>query len=268
MPQLKPFRGTQLNRTHPLARGLVGCWLMNENGGNKVYDLSGNKNHGTFVNNPLWIPGTSGPAIDFTNDAINIGDAIYNACIYNCTIVCKFLRRNLSTYGRLIDKYPGPSIYINPNTPYAVSFYGTIGEVSRTYAWTASSIIANIWYVVAVVLSPGHQRIYRNGVLAQAELDNGPFTGVYSAGTGINAYIGNRTDMTRDINGKIEYMYIYDRALSAAEIRWLYRGPFVMFAQPNSGRIAFYEGAPPGQTILDYERSVRGVNRGVMVGAA
>ena len=72
-PYHKPFRGIQINWAHPLARGLVGVWLMNEGTGNKIYDLSGNQHIGTFENTPTWEP----DRIDFVStgdDRINIGD--------------------------------------------------------------------------------------------------------------------------------------------------------------------------------------------------
>ncbi|MBU0598822.1 LamG domain-containing protein, partial [Patescibacteria group bacterium] len=69
---MKPLLGVQLNRSHPLAKGLVGCWVMNEGAGNKIYDLSGNGNDGSFPGgtaNPLWKPGRTGPALKF--DGVN-----------------------------------------------------------------------------------------------------------------------------------------------------------------------------------------------------
>ena len=50
----KPARGSLVNPSHPLARGLVGAWLMNEILGEVVCDLSGRGNNGTFTNGPLW----------------------------------------------------------------------------------------------------------------------------------------------------------------------------------------------------------------------
>src|SRR3990172_6713988 len=35
----KPTLGSQINWGHPLAQGLVGCWLMNEGCGGKSYNL-------------------------------------------------------------------------------------------------------------------------------------------------------------------------------------------------------------------------------------
>jgi hypothetical protein len=37
----KPARGEQINKSRLLARGLVGCWMMNEGTGDKVFDLTG-----------------------------------------------------------------------------------------------------------------------------------------------------------------------------------------------------------------------------------
>ena len=55
-PYEKPMYGVLLNTRHPLARGLVGCWLFNEGGGNTVFDLSDNFKHGTFgAEAPSWV---------------------------------------------------------------------------------------------------------------------------------------------------------------------------------------------------------------------
>jgi hypothetical protein len=43
----KPTRGLCLNKNHSSARGLVGCWLINEGTGSTVFDLSGNNLNGT-----------------------------------------------------------------------------------------------------------------------------------------------------------------------------------------------------------------------------
>ena len=75
MPLIKPIRGSTLKRTHPLARGLVGGWLMNENGGNRVNDLSGNNNFGTFgagAAQPSWSIGKFGPAVTVTGGGLRL----------------------------------------------------------------------------------------------------------------------------------------------------------------------------------------------------
>jgi len=50
----KPLLGQQINWTHPLARGLVGCWLMDEKGGLTVRDYSKYQNHLTIDSLATW----------------------------------------------------------------------------------------------------------------------------------------------------------------------------------------------------------------------
>ena len=58
----KPYLGVPINGTHPLAKGLVGCWVMNENSGNVVQDLSGNVRTGT-ITGAVWVAGEYGHAV-------------------------------------------------------------------------------------------------------------------------------------------------------------------------------------------------------------
>jgi hypothetical protein len=44
---------------------LVGHWKLDEGSGNIAHDTSGNGNDGTFVNNPTWIAGVNGAALEF-----------------------------------------------------------------------------------------------------------------------------------------------------------------------------------------------------------
>jgi len=42
-PRKKPPYGSRIDPTHPLAQGLVGCWLFNEGGGSKIANIISNK---------------------------------------------------------------------------------------------------------------------------------------------------------------------------------------------------------------------------------
>src|SRR6478752_235532 len=63
----------KLQRSHPLAKGLVGAWLFNEIYGSKVYDHSGNSLTGTVASGGFggtadttrWTGGSFGSAISF-----------------------------------------------------------------------------------------------------------------------------------------------------------------------------------------------------------
>jgi hypothetical protein len=54
-PSQKPGPLWQIDHSHPLAQGLVGCWLFNEEAGSTIHDFCRLlKNHATGVNTPTW----------------------------------------------------------------------------------------------------------------------------------------------------------------------------------------------------------------------
>ena len=68
----KPMLGAQINWVHPLAQGLVSCWLMNEGSGNKIFDYSENDYIGTFANGlseSNWQLSERGTGINFEGDS-------------------------------------------------------------------------------------------------------------------------------------------------------------------------------------------------------
>jgi hypothetical protein len=70
---IKPSLGSTINTNHPLAQGLVGCWLFNEQTGNKIYDLS-KDNHGNLINGVVRNPNNFGSLkFDGTNDYAEFG---------------------------------------------------------------------------------------------------------------------------------------------------------------------------------------------------
>ena len=70
----KPKPGAMINPLHPLARGLVGCWLLNDGSGSSIRDISSKNNHGTLINGPTWTGSKFGGGLDFdgTDNYVNI----------------------------------------------------------------------------------------------------------------------------------------------------------------------------------------------------
>jgi hypothetical protein len=59
---------------------LVGHWKLDEGAGNTAADSSGKGNDGTFVNNPTWIDGVLGAALEFHGDPTVYGGKDYINC--------------------------------------------------------------------------------------------------------------------------------------------------------------------------------------------
>jgi len=237
MPQLKPQRGyIKPIDGHLLARGLVACWLMNEGTGGKIFDVSGNELNLDFNNFPIWSPGKFGSSIlfdDASNQYLEVNQAAVNGAPLTllCWVYCNDLSQN--TYVMYIaDKDVTNNAFgIRLNADGA----GSVQALS--YAGTAAAALAtvimsaNTWHqVCAVFVAPNDRRAYINGgnegtnssLLTPTGLDR---TSIGRAGDSTPGYY---------MSGKVGFAMIWNRALSALEIAWLYREPFCMFERAIS----------------------------------
>ena len=216
---LKPPKGAMLNRGHPLARGLKGCWLMNEGGGTIVNDLSGNGNTGILSGTaPTWIAGSEGPAIDFpgTNEIITLTNTI--SLVYPWSISWRHKADATSIF---LGYYNGSANnWLRNDSATSLNLRTTSGA-SRAVAipnivtsgWTT-------WTVVTDVLSQA--AVYRNGVYV------GRMTTIGDLGILVNCVGAGFTSLL--YNGQWSWTMIHKgRALSATDIMNLYRSPFAMF---------------------------------------
>ena len=241
MPLLKPFRALQINCSHPLARGLTGCWLLNEATGEIVADCGPHRNNGTFHYNsvaPVWKPGKYGSALEFGTDrCIDCGTGKFGWNLTNEVSVVALVNQNASQVNTVFARsgYVRPcrlSAYSSGRFKWWVYTDGTdcIINSTSTHATNGSECVhvAGIWRA-------GDGRLYVNGVQeADESASSGSLSFVNnSQSVGIGGTYENG-DYLNCWNGKIEYVFIYNRALSADEIRWLYREPFAMFARPIS----------------------------------
>lgn len=225
----KPPLGSALNNNHTLSRGLIGCWLFNEFSGKMVWDYSNCGHTGKFIDSPAWTP----DGVDFKDDAIDVGTDAYTGVSTEMTIVARIYRHSYTSYPRIIDKYPAPSIMVGTDiVSNPLRFYGTIGGTSRDDLWETAYIPVNTWFTICARLGAGFQEAYINGTLRTSQLKEGPYTGVYNTGPTVSAYIGNRaSDKARNWDGVISYVMLWNRALSPREIAMQALLPYAMFDQ-------------------------------------
>src|SRR5690242_1800589 len=96
----KPPVGTPLARAHPLARGLVGCWPLNEGTGTLARDAAGG-NHLTLTAASLWSASPAlGPALaaDSTNYAVTNAARGVGDCSSPFTLAFWRYRLNVSEH--------------------------------------------------------------------------------------------------------------------------------------------------------------------------
>lgn len=218
------LKAAQIPRKH-----LVGYWMFSENGGNKVFDKSGNGNHGTIHGNPVWTGGKFGPALDFDGDGdyveiSNPGNILDGKHI----TVTAWVKPDSSlgnSYPRIIDRvYNGQFVF------YLDARSGHEGDVGVALDVTGTDVdnpaicdqvyTTDEWQFLVFTYNGETITSYRNGI--SCGTDTTP-SGALDTSTD-NIRIGERVDAgdTRCFNGLIDNVMIFDRALSAAEIRRLY----------------------------------------------
>lgn len=219
---------------------LVGYWNFNEGGTEQVVnDSSGYGNNGTRGANsspgsddPDWAPSkpSLGEALDFdgldfpSGDFVNVSD---NASlrVTNITMAAWINPDNVS--GRTILARTD-DIYrlakVNDSTFRAKIF------TSSTFTASGGSFTPGLWYYVVGTYDGETLRLYVNGVeVASNPSPSGPiFTGVGDLCIGAHNNQNNCIETTvGHFNGLIDEVRIYNRALSALEISYLYTGiPF------------------------------------------
>lgn len=229
--QMKPILGQQINWGHPLSKGLVGFWLMNEGTGNKVYDLSNNNNDGT-LDGASWVTSDKGYAIDFdgTDDTITMqhtDDLILNAF----SIVLRIRTDQVASDSYMISHYDGTSqdgFYIrfdNNGLMYFVVFVGGSPGICNSDVGVQAT---DTWFnIVATRDVSGFMQLYIDGKVQST-------TDTQAGEIDSSAVLRLGTDYSgaNDLDGKINYFYLYNRALTILEIQQLYREPFCMFRDP------------------------------------
>jgi len=220
----KPLRGSIINRSHQLSKGLVGYWLLNENSGNTFKDYSGYQNDGSFINSPAWMP----------NGVTFSGSTDYLRCnVRNCpsgssprSVVIWFTPQGNG----------GVLFAINTTTHYkflvtCLNYFSTWYLFSDSFNYennitiTGSEIpILNQLNCMVFVLSDStHAQYYLNGL----HIKDIEFTTPINTGTPTYITLGDRLDLIgQNFTGYIHCAQFYNRALSQQEACSIYRNPF------------------------------------------
>lgn len=256
-----------LDQAHPLSRGLVGWWPMNEGGGERVNDISGNALTGTFTN---IVQGTSsgwtgGPPhgggsvlMDQTNDYILVNHSPKLAILGEIS-VCAWVwfTGNPSGYPAIQKGGGYPNPYGLSSQPDRKWNFVRGNGASQSYVLGNTSIPVQTWGLVVGSWANGLFSIYING-----RLDNTAAGTPAVADSGSGLGIGSQYPIAAGnqfMYGRIANVRIYNRALSAAEVAQLYAEPMAGARVPV-GAIRYF--VPPPAAIAAPPTADRLWNRG------
>lgn len=257
---MKPPFGARLNLGHPMARDLIGCWLFNEGSGNKVYDYSGQNNHGTFAGAvPFPDPPTStrgwnggihgGGLLNNGSTAyVDCGPSVGGATLGPNLTVITWVKSNVPD--GVIAQYisickqgfaaaTGFQIYCLNYPPLGGVLLDTFSASTyNRYVFTHDRDWHQFATVYQYFLGAGVTgSTYKDGVL-MTPFATGMAT-LISQNTH-NLWIGQRDETYANWNiGITDSVFIYNRAFSASEVAFSYAFPFSMFEDP--GHPEFYQ---------------------------
>lgn len=217
----KPPAGAQVDWLHPTSRGLVGCWLFNEGSGGIVNDLT-QTNNGSGVAGPSW--SNSAMLFNGTSQYLNCGTS---------------LRHNLTTaYTVLAGCRPTGSFVNFRNLFFKGSAWGQYGIITFSGGtWQAqfqsaglsgnTTLSLDTDYQLGVSFAGSTGRTWQNG-----KQTNSGTVGVVSQPT-VAFAIGADSVNLRYWSGLVYYTFLWDRALSAGEIEYIYAEPYSFIQSPK-----------------------------------
>jgi hypothetical protein len=229
-------------RSSNLWQGVVGYWSATAGPtGYRLLDRSGRGNHGTLTNMDAatdWVVNGGRYALDLdgSDDLVSIADSDALSGLMPISLSFWVRPRALppASQGQrmfLVTKGAASNYEWDSTINFFNSEYGKFTFYSATLNGlnyygraTATNAVTNEWQFLVFTQSEftTHPNAYLNG-----KLDNG---GTFQVGTGSAAngtaavMIGARADNAENkLNGQIDQVIIYNRALSAGEIAQLYQ---------------------------------------------
>ena len=185
-------------------------------------DLTGLGNTGTLTNGPTYSSANGGSIVfDGSNDGIQLPGT--NFSLNTMTISAWNYSSNYNQNGFIFEKTTNGSV----NTQYSLFYNGDNTIYYRTYGisptgdltanTTTAGIVNNQWNNIVATFDGTNKRIYVNGVLAATSVT---LSGTVTQNTTGAAYIGIYGNFAGyPFNGRIAQTQIYNKALTAAEIK-------------------------------------------------
>ncbi len=206
----------------PGSPDLLAWWTFDEGAGTVVGDATGNGNHGTLEDSPIFVDGQFGQALAFDNSRVAIGasDSLIPDLFQGSFTLAAWINatRTGNTWQQIFrsirsDDTSNDTLFINNGGK--LSWRGRVGgDWAGGMCETAPHVVpADQWTHVAVTGDGTNFRIYVNGALSQESAFQ------TTDGTNSTYYIGGDPSWTGEsYTGMIDDVRIYNMALTELEI--------------------------------------------------
>jgi len=200
----------------------VGCWMLNEGGGQLAFDSVGINNiPGALTNGAAFQSKQIGNCVNFdgTNDYISCGDGQYTGAFFTASA---WIYKTDSSQGGVVARtelLSSANYYIRVGGNSG--FFNTVPTVQEMFTINPT---LNTWAHIALTYDGVTLIYYINGVVSSSAAK----TGVPQNSVGMAIGRPGTFD-GQYFSGEIQNVLVYNRALSATEVKQLYINPYSMF---------------------------------------
>jgi hypothetical protein len=242
--QEKPAFGSGINWGSALANGIKACWLLNSQSGT-VIDIAGH-NHGS--SDAVWHP----EGIDFSTSATNrVLCSSGSPVTTNRITVAAWIRPSVATRGDLVTCWNQGTTGSQFNLLYGLTsgkaaFFVSGGSAPTLINSGDSTQVmsAGQVYLVVGTYDGSLARVYVNGALGAS----GGSAITLNTASLVAVRLGDNAFGDGNYNGRMHSAVIWDRALSADQVAWLYAEPCSFIEPPQPRRV--YSVASAGGSAL------------------
>ena len=269
-----------------IPNGIVGWWKLDDASSGTspttAVDSSGNGNTGTLTDStgptlPTWTTGMIGNAVKLTvgsQDYINMGDPAILRLAGSFTVSAWVNLNSLPTSGNIasiVDKHTATgweNYEIDVRNTAGVYTWELLFNNNSGTAYTASYTATpglGTWYLVTGVWdsSTSNEYLYLNGTLVATVNQAGAVPDA-SSGRYLQIGVQNQT-AGKYLDGTVDDVRVYNRALSAAEVGQLYGGASCGPAAPSSNLVGWWKmDDGSGSTFADSSSTA---NNGTLTGS-
>jgi len=215
-----------VDTTASINSGLVGFWPLTDGTGTTAKDLSGYGNDASASGTVNWLSGDVGMAADFASVTgyfdTGVGTSTLGVSGGSTASISAWV--NYTTGGSVTQNVfgdlgsggaaPNFGMYINRNITFVDVWRN---EVNARFNF----ITLSAWMHLVAVYDASNIYLYINGSLHGTIAVSGSI----NASTG-NCMIGNQPANNRDLEGQLQNIRVYNRALTATEVAELYSVPW------------------------------------------
>ena len=219
--------------------------LLRSGTGQRMYDISGNRNDGTLVNGPTWVPGAPGGGYALEFDGSNDYVEVPHATELNVSLplsISIWLKYTSDANQVIFEK--------NGNNGFSLQQAGTGSGLLSLWAGgsgngvrTAAGYNDGLWHFFVFVLSSttvGDGHVYVDGV--EVAIDEPSDAGTPSYGTNTPIYIGSRAGSFGQ-DGQYANISLYARTLHLSDAIRFYFDPLALVRQ--RAQVVAIQGAAP-----------------------